>query len=307
MTDGSIFIGGEREFKRFNIRDGLGLVLARRAGLKIGWVSARPSPATKMRADELKIHFLVQQGDRLSKTGAIEELLAREKLSWNDVCFVGDDIVDLGPLKRAGFSVAVGRRRGRGEGGGGFCHARGGRARRGARGGGNDFAGAGKMGFVRRRIIRNENEIEQRRFHFVCFSGVGILSRFARSKTPRATASDFTSVEYFEPPHQQQMKSRMSGAEAQPQPGGLLVIKQLKLETFDMDGKPESVAEAPDCVYDTMNGMANSPGHLQMRSGDGKFRIEGDGFLWRRNNQSLTISNRVQTVIETAPSNKTEL
>jgi 3-deoxy-D-manno-octulosonate 8-phosphate phosphatase (KDO 8-P phosphatase) len=108
LTDGSIFIGGEREFKRFNIRDGLGLVLARRAGLKIGWVSARPSLATKMRAKELKIHFLVQQGDRLSKTGAIEKLLAQEKLSWNDVCFVGDDIVDLGPLKRAGISVAVG-------------------------------------------------------------------------------------------------------------------------------------------------------------------------------------------------------
>jgi 3-deoxy-D-manno-octulosonate 8-phosphate phosphatase (KDO 8-P phosphatase) len=107
LTDGSIFIGGEHEFKRFNIRDGLGLVLARRAGLKIGWVSARPSPATKLRAEELKIHFLIQQGDRLSKTGAIEELLAKEKLKWDDVCFVGDDIVDLGPLKRAGLAVAV--------------------------------------------------------------------------------------------------------------------------------------------------------------------------------------------------------
>jgi 3-deoxy-D-manno-octulosonate 8-phosphate phosphatase (KDO 8-P phosphatase) len=107
LTDGSIFIGGEREFKRFDIRDGLGLVLARRAGLKIGWVSARPSPATKLRAEELKIHFLVQQRDRLSKTGAIEELLAQERLSWNDVCFVGDDIVDLGPLNRAGLAVAV--------------------------------------------------------------------------------------------------------------------------------------------------------------------------------------------------------
>jgi len=107
LTDGSIFIGGEREFKRFNIRDGLGLVLARRAGLKIGWVSARPSPATKLRADELKIHFLVQQNDRVSKTGAIEELLTQEKMSWDEVCFVGDDIVDLGPLRRAGFAVAV--------------------------------------------------------------------------------------------------------------------------------------------------------------------------------------------------------
>jgi len=108
LTDGSIFIGGEREFKRFNIRDGLGLVLARRAGLKVGWVSARPSLATKLRADELKIDFLVQQGDATSKTAAIEKLLAQEKFSWNEVCFVGDDIIDLGPLTRAGLAIAVG-------------------------------------------------------------------------------------------------------------------------------------------------------------------------------------------------------
>ena len=107
LTDGSIFIGGEHEFKRFNIRDGLGLVLARRAGLKVGWVSARPSAATQLRAQELKIDFLIQQGDDISKTGAIEKLLAREKLEWRDVCFVGDDVVDLGPLARAGIGVAV--------------------------------------------------------------------------------------------------------------------------------------------------------------------------------------------------------
>jgi 3-deoxy-D-manno-octulosonate 8-phosphate phosphatase (KDO 8-P phosphatase) len=107
LTDGSIFIGGEREFKRFNIRDGLGMVLMRRAGLKVGWVSARPSAATKMRATELKIDFLVQQSDKLSKTGAVEKLLEQEKLDWSEVCFVGDDVVDLGPLARAGLGVAV--------------------------------------------------------------------------------------------------------------------------------------------------------------------------------------------------------
>ncbi len=108
LTDGSIFIGGQNEFKRFNIRDGLGIVLARRAGLKVGWVSARPSAATKLRADELKVDFLVQQGDSTGKTAAIENLLAREKLSWDEICFVGDDIIDLGPLTRAGLAVAVG-------------------------------------------------------------------------------------------------------------------------------------------------------------------------------------------------------
>lgn len=108
LTDGSIFIGGECEYKRFNIRDGLGLVLARRAGLKVGWVSARRSLATKLRAEELKIDFLVQQGDKTSKTAAIEQLLDQEKLDWSEACFVGDDIIDLGPLTRVGLAVAVG-------------------------------------------------------------------------------------------------------------------------------------------------------------------------------------------------------
>ncbi len=107
LTDGAIFIGGAREIKRFNIHDGLGLVLLRRAGIKIAWVSSRPSPATTLRARELKITFLVQQKDKLSKSAAIEKILAREKLKWEDVCFVGDDIVDLGPLKKAGVGAAV--------------------------------------------------------------------------------------------------------------------------------------------------------------------------------------------------------
>ena len=108
MTDGTVFIGGEREVKRFNIRDGLGLVFLRRAGFKVGWVSARPSPVTEARAAELGIDFLIQQGDRTGKIGAVEKLLRRAKLDWDAVCFIGDDVVDLGPLKRAGFAVAAG-------------------------------------------------------------------------------------------------------------------------------------------------------------------------------------------------------
>jgi len=107
MTDGAVFIGGAREIKRFNIRDGLGLIFLRRAGLRVGWVSARPSPVTEARAAELGIDFLIQQGDRTGKTGAVKKLLQRIRLDWDAVCFVGDDVVDLGPLRRAGFAVAV--------------------------------------------------------------------------------------------------------------------------------------------------------------------------------------------------------
>ncbi|MCU0784140.1 MAG: HAD hydrolase family protein [Verrucomicrobia bacterium] len=105
LTDASVFIGGKGEIKRFNILDGLGLVLLRRVGIKIGWISSRPSPATKLRAEELKIDFLVQQKN--GKVAAVERILARTGFTWAQVCYMGDDVVDLGVLKRAGLAVAV--------------------------------------------------------------------------------------------------------------------------------------------------------------------------------------------------------
>jgi 3-deoxy-D-manno-octulosonate 8-phosphate phosphatase (KDO 8-P phosphatase) len=106
LTDATVLVdsrGGEA--KAFSIRDGLGLVALRRAGIRVGWVSSRPSPATRRRARELKVDFLVQQKGR--KVAAIERLLARCGLTWDDVCYAGDDLVDLGPLQRAGVAVAV--------------------------------------------------------------------------------------------------------------------------------------------------------------------------------------------------------
>jgi hypothetical protein len=111
-------------------------------------------------------------------------------------------------------------------------------------------------------------------------------------------ATDFTTIEYYEAPNQRQVKTILSGAEALPQSGGRLIIRQLKLQTFALDGKPEMVVTAPECIYDTLGGTARSAGPLQLQTGDGKFRVSGEGFLWRQANSSLTISNQVRTVIE---------
>jgi hypothetical protein len=133
-------------------------------------------------------------------------------------------------------------------------------------------------------------------------AGAGLL--FAVAPGVRAQqngvqhANNFTSTEYYGPTNHQQIKSILSGAEALPQPGGLLIIKQLKLEMFSVDGRLEWVVNAPECVYDTFKGVANSPGHLEVRTGDGKIRTDGDGFLWRQSDQKLTISNNVCTVFE---------
>ena len=105
LTDGSIFITSDGEFKQFSIQDGLGMVLWRKCGYKIGWISARPSLITTRRAEELKIDFLSQ--DKGSKVVAAEKILAETGLNWEQVCFVGDDVVDLCLLRRAGCAVAV--------------------------------------------------------------------------------------------------------------------------------------------------------------------------------------------------------
>lgn len=103
MTDGSVLMGPGGEFKQYNVPDGLGLLLLRRNGIKVGWISARPSAATQVRARDLKIDFLMQPTD--GKVPTAEKLLRRLKLKWEEVCYVGDDVLDLGMLRRAGVAI----------------------------------------------------------------------------------------------------------------------------------------------------------------------------------------------------------
>lgn len=115
---------------------------------------------------------------------------------------------------------------------------------------------------------------------------------------PMGYATNFSSVTYFEPPHEQQVKIRLSGAEALPLPDARFDLKRMKVENFNADGKLEAEVLAPQCVYAVLDHVANSPGHLELRSGDGKFYVEGDGFLWQEKDRSLIISNHVHTVIK---------
>jgi hypothetical protein len=121
-------------------------------------------------------------------------------------------------------------------------------------------------------------------------------------------ASDFSTSEYFDPPHENQAKLIITGAEAQMQSGGRYLIRKLKLETFRENGQRELTVEAPECLYDSGQRLASSGGHLQVETGDGRFRVEGDGFLCvlKPDQSSLTISNRVRTIIRESPPTKSK-
>jgi lipopolysaccharide export system protein LptA len=105
-------------------------------------------------------------------------------------------------------------------------------------------------------------------------------------------------AEYYAAPRETQMKSLLEGARAQLQPDGqTYLITGTKLQTFATNGGHEMVIETPRCVYNSVRRSVSSSGPLLARTADGKFSIEGEGFLWLQTNSSLFISNRVHTIV----------
>lgn len=106
LTDDHIYFGPDGfEMKRFNISDGFFIVLAMRAGLEVAIVSGRPSEATTTRVKDLGIKYVSQQ--MLDKRKQIAPFLDELKLKLEDVCFIGNELLDIPLAREVGLSVAV--------------------------------------------------------------------------------------------------------------------------------------------------------------------------------------------------------
>ncbi len=105
LTDGGIILdGGEGEWKRFHARDGVGIKLAQTAGADVLFLTARSSPPARRRARELGAFYAVGVKH---KESFLETWLAERDIAWNRVAMVGDDLQDLGVLRRVGTPIAV--------------------------------------------------------------------------------------------------------------------------------------------------------------------------------------------------------
>lgn len=93
------------ETKAFDVRDGHAMVMAQQAGLRIAIISGRKSSVVQARAKELKVAYLHEMA--WVKTEPYEAILKEENLTDEQVCYVGDDVVDIPLLRRGGLSVAV--------------------------------------------------------------------------------------------------------------------------------------------------------------------------------------------------------
>ncbi|MDD5654441.1 MAG: HAD-IIIA family hydrolase [Candidatus Omnitrophica bacterium] len=106
LTDGRIVYDSKgRDSKFFDVHDGMGVYLLHKAGLKIALVTAKGSPAIKPRARDMRVDEVF--ADVSPKTAVLEKLFKKYKVTAEEICFAGDDLVDLCLMKKVGFSIAV--------------------------------------------------------------------------------------------------------------------------------------------------------------------------------------------------------
>lgn len=106
LTDGRIMLSADGdEQKSFHTRDGHGIVLLHRAGIKTGIISGRTSSLLERRALELGMNIL-RQGT-WNKTKDFEEVLKEANVNEDETAFIGDDVTDIPLMYRVGFAVAV--------------------------------------------------------------------------------------------------------------------------------------------------------------------------------------------------------
>ena len=106
LTDGRIIVNDQgRETKNFDVQDGFGIVLFQRAGFKVAIISARASEAVKARTTDLKISKVYLNARNKLKT--YRQLAKSVGIDDLDVCFMGDDLPDLGVAQTVGMVCTV--------------------------------------------------------------------------------------------------------------------------------------------------------------------------------------------------------
>lgn len=106
LTDGRIVLGNYGdELKFFDIHDGHGVVLLHRAGIKTVIISGRHSRINIKRAKEMRVLKVYQNAH--DKLKVFDKVLKKCRVAAEEVCYVGDDVIDLPVLRRAGLSAAV--------------------------------------------------------------------------------------------------------------------------------------------------------------------------------------------------------
>jgi len=105
LTDGKIVIGSYGDqIKNFNVNDGLGIILLKRSRIRCAIITAKNSKIVRIRAKQLKIDKIYENHYKIK---CLRGIKSRFRLKDEEICFIGDDLIDIPILRRVGFAVAV--------------------------------------------------------------------------------------------------------------------------------------------------------------------------------------------------------
>jgi 3-deoxy-D-manno-octulosonate 8-phosphate phosphatase (KDO 8-P phosphatase) len=106
LTDGRIIYDSRgQDMKFFDVHDGMGVYLLKKAGIKTMLITAKGSRAIRPRARDMGVEAVFENVS--VKSSVLDKILKKYKLNLEEICFVGDDLVDLCLMKKVGFPIAV--------------------------------------------------------------------------------------------------------------------------------------------------------------------------------------------------------
>ena len=282
LTDGKLYCSSTGdELKSFDIQDGHGIAMALRAGLLVGFVSGRPSLATTKRAADLGVKIVLQAPT--NKMEMVKTVQAEHNLRDDEICFVGDELVDLPVLRRVGFAVAVPNAVPEVKAAAHYITHR--------------TGGSGAVREVIEMILKATGRWEKAiaKYLTLALAGLCLTGIVRADNTPTGY------IEKFEVPQRDaagNLQWKLSGDRATFRPDGLMDILNARAE-FYSSNQVSFVFTTPVCVLDRANSHAATDVPVRLeRTG---MILTGLGGEWTGSNTIVFIRHKVQVIIKDNP------
>jgi 3-deoxy-D-manno-octulosonate 8-phosphate phosphatase (KDO 8-P phosphatase) len=274
LTDGGLHYTSEgHEFKTFNVLDGHGIAMAKRAGILVGFISARPSQATVKRAQDLGVAIV--KIAPVSKAELLAEIQREHNLAVEEIAFVGDDLVDLPVLQRVGFAATVPN---------GVAEAKAVAHYTTQRRGGEGAVREIVEMLLKARGSWAEAVAKYTALFCLCASAVIAIEGTGY-------------IEKFEVPErdaQGNLLWKITGDKAQLGTNGLMTIVNARAEYY-ASNKVAGVFSTPFCVLDRANSRAVTDSPIRIERDN--MIVTGVGGVWDGKQSVVTINSNVQVVL----------
>ena len=280
LTDGKLYFAADgQEAKSFDVQDGHGIAMALRTGLLVGFVSGRQSKVTEQRAAELGVKIVFQSP--VNKMDMVNVIKTEHGLRDEEICFVGDELVDIPVLRRVGLAVTVPN---------GVAEAKAIAHYQTRRTG-----GAGAVREVIELILKATGRWETAIAKYLAVFLAGLLlATGGRAETNNIPTGY---IEKFEVPERDtagNLKWKLSGDRATFRPDGLMDITNARDELYSSN-KVSLIFTTPILVLDRANSRAATDAPVRIEREN--MILTGLGGEWSGSNTEVVIRRNVQMVI----------